>query len=120
MALGNDTRTNPRLSARLAGKFALSVILVLGAVAGSASAADRRGEARGGVDRRSEDTHRAGEHREVRSHKVWTGGYYAAPPVVYGNPYVEPGYYYPPPVVYGPAAGLSLNLPGVSLGIGVR
>jgi len=61
-----------------------------------------------------------GEHRESRGHRVWTGGYYGAPPVVYGNPYVEPGYYYPPPVVYGPAAGLSLNLPGVSLGLGIR
>jgi hypothetical protein len=39
----------------------------------------------------------------------WTGGYWVAPPVVYGSPY---GYgYYPPPV------GVGINLPGVSIGI---
>lgn len=40
----------------------------------------------------------------------WTGGYYQPPPVVYGSPY-----YAPPPVVYGP--GISVNLPGVSIGV---
>jgi hypothetical protein len=127
MALINDTRSKRRLPAKSAGTFALSVILVLGAMAGSANAADRRGDDRRGGDRHSEDTHRAAGHREARGHRVWSGGYYAAPPVVYGNPYAEPvypygepGYYYPPPVVYGPSAGVGINLPGVSLGIGVR
>lgn len=41
----------------------------------------------------------------------WHGGYYAPPPVVYSGPV----YYPPPPVVYGP--GVSINLPGVSIGI---
>jgi hypothetical protein len=120
MALINDTKSKRRLPAKSAGTFALSVILVLGAMAGSANAADRRGDDRRGGDRHSEDTHRAAGHREARGHRVWSGGYYAAPPVVYGNPYGEPGYYYPPPVVYGPSAGVGINLPGVSLGIGVR
>jgi hypothetical protein len=38
----------------------------------------------------------------------WTGGYYGAPPVVYGDPYAYG--YYPPP-------GVGINLPGVSIGI---
>jgi hypothetical protein len=43
-------------------------------------------------------------------HGHWGGGYYVAPPIVYGSPY-----YYPPPVVYGP--GIGIALPGVSIGI---
>jgi len=39
----------------------------------------------------------------------WSGGYYGAPPVVYGNPYSY-GYYPPGP-------GIGINLPGVSIGI---
>jgi hypothetical protein len=42
------------------------------------------------------------EHRDYH-HRDWNGGYYRAPPVVYGSPY-----YYAPPVVYGP--GLSINI----------
>ncbi len=41
----------------------------------------------------------------------WNGGYYAAPPVVYGSPYGYGYYgspYYAPPVVYGPGVGISL------------
>lgn len=52
------------------------------------------------------------------------GGYYGAPPVVYGG--YSPGYYYgpdyyaPPPVVYGaPGLGVGVNLPGLSIGVGV-
>ena len=41
-------------------------------------------------------------------HHGWSGGYWGAPPVVYGSPY---GYgYYPPP-------GVGISLPGVSIGI---
>jgi hypothetical protein len=71
-------------------------MLVLGTFAGSASAQERRGE-----------------HREY--HHNWNGGYYRAPPVVYGSPYGS-SYYYPPPVVYGP--GIGIGLPGVNIGIG--
>jgi hypothetical protein len=41
----------------------------------------------------------------------WNGGYYRAPPVIYGSPYrggyYGAPYYYPPPVVYGPGIGLN-------------
>jgi hypothetical protein len=38
----------------------------------------------------------------------WSGGYYRAPPVVYGDPYAYG--YYPPP-------GVGINVGGVSIGI---
>jgi hypothetical protein len=40
----------------------------------------------------------------------WNGGYYPAPPVIYGAPY-----YAPPPVIYGPSVGIAF--PGVVIGI---
>jgi hypothetical protein len=39
----------------------------------------------------------------------WGGGWYSAPPVVYGGPYGGYGYY-PPPVDYGPGIGFSFNI----------
>ena len=51
-------------------------------------------------------------------HHNWNGGYYNAPPVVYGSPYRSSYYgssYYAPPVIYGP--GVGINMPGVSIGI---
>jgi hypothetical protein len=56
-----------------------------------------------------------GGHHDDRhyGHPGWNGGYYAAPPVIYGTP---GGYgYYPPPVVYGPSIGIAV--PGVSVRI---
>jgi hypothetical protein len=41
-------------------------------------------------------------------HGGWSGGYYRAPPVVYGDPYAYG--YYPPP-------GVGINLGGVSIGV---
>ena len=41
-------------------------------------------------------------------HHGWSGGYWGAPPVVYGNPY-HYGYY--------PPAGVGIHLPGVTIGI---
>jgi hypothetical protein len=38
----------------------------------------------------------------------WSGGYYRAPPVVYGDPYAYG--YYPPP-------GVGINLGGIGIGI---
>src|ERR1700732_3037152 len=94
-----DTTSKRRLSAKLAGGLAISALLALGTFATSASAEER-------------DEHR-GEYR----HHNWNGGYYQAPPVVYGSPY-DNGYYgspyYSPPVVYGPGVGISL--PGVNIG----
>jgi hypothetical protein len=87
----NGLRSKPRQAAWLAAGVA--AVFALGTFAGPASARWA------GRD----------EHREY--HHSWTGGYYNAPPVVYGQPYG----YYPPPVVYGP--GVGINLPGVHIGI---
>jgi hypothetical protein len=101
-----DTKSKRRLSAKLAAGLVISAMLALGTFAGSASAEERRGE------------ERRGEHREY--HHNWNGGYYRAPPVVYGSrygsSYYGSPYYYPPPVVYGPSIGI--GLPGVNIGIG--
>jgi hypothetical protein len=88
--------TNPRhcLSAKLAARFALSALLALGAFAAPASAEWHRG------------------------YNGWNGGYYHAPPVVYGSGYYGGYYgspYYAPPVVYGP--GIGISLPGINIGI---
>jgi hypothetical protein len=90
-----DTNAKRRLSARLAAGIAISAILALGTFAGSANA--------------REDYHH---------HGYYNGGYYRAPPVVYGSPYGGAYYgspYGAPPVVYGPGVGVSL--PGVNIGI---
>ena len=80
--------------------LAIVSVFMLGTFAVTASADGRRDDHRGGE--RHDDRGRGGD---------WHGGgYYPAPPVVYGNPG-----YYPPPVVYGPAVGI--NLPGISIGI---
>ena len=91
------TTSKHRLSAKLAGGIAISALLALGASATPASA-----------DWRS-------DHRGYHN---WNGGYYRAPPVVYGSAYNNGYYgspYYAPPVVYGPSIGISL--PGVNIGI---
>jgi hypothetical protein len=88
------TTSKRRLSAKLVGGIAISALLALGTFANPASA----------------------EEREY--HHNWNGGYYRAPPVVYGSPYGGGYYgspYYYPPVVYGP--GIGINLPGVNIGI---
>ena len=80
-----------RLSARLAAGIAISAMLAVGTFAAPANA-DWEG-------------HHRGYHN-------WNGGYYNAPPVVYGSPYGSSYYgyspYYAPPVVYGPGVGVSL------------
>lgn len=77
--------------------LAVFSVFVCGALAGTADAKGRRG---GG--------HHHAVHREVRGNRGWTGGYYGAPPVVYGGYYPD---YYPPPVVYGsPGIGLNINI----------
>jgi uncharacterized membrane protein len=98
VALTWITHTNSgcRLSAKLAAGFAISALLAVGTFAVPANARD----------------HDDGDRRG------WSGGYYAAPPVVYGSTYGGGYYgspYYAPPVVYGP--GVGVNLPGVSIGI---
>jgi len=91
------TTSTRRLSAKLAAGLVISALLALGTFAAPANA-EWRGDS--------------------REHHNWGGGYYRAPPVVYGSSY-GPSYYgapyYAPPVVYGP--GIGINLGGVGIGI---
>jgi hypothetical protein len=87
-------------SPKVAIGLMLAALLTLGTFAGAASAQGR------GYDDRY-------------GHHHWNGGYYRAPPIIYGSPYrqryygspyYDPPRYYPPPVVYGP--GLNFNFQG--------
>ena len=90
-------------SARIAGGLALCSVIALGAFAPAAFADERH------------DNDRGERHDDRGEHRGWDGGgYYVAPPVVYGSPYYQP-YYAPPPVVYGPSVGIAL--PGINIGI---
>jgi len=93
MTYVTNTTSKRRLSVKLAAAFAVAALLGVGV-----GVAPARAEWHDHRDRGWHDHH-------------WDGGYYRAPPVVYGGP----GYYAPPPVVYGP--GVGINLPGVSLNI---
>ena len=89
-----------RPSANVAAGFAISAVLTLGAFAVPANAESY------------------GRHHDRDYNHYYNGGYYAAPPVVYGSPYGGTYYgspYYPPPVVYAP--GIGLNVGGVGIGI---
>ena len=90
----NGVNSKNALSRKLAAGLAISAFLVLGSFVASADAQPR-----------------CEEHRDDRGRGGWEhgGGYYVAPPVVYGAPYA----YAPPPVVYGPAVGV--YLPGVAV-----
>jgi hypothetical protein len=92
-----DTTLKRRLPAKLAAGFTIAAMLALGAFAGSAEA----------------------QYRHQYGH-YYNGGYYRAPPVVYGSPYGNSyygnPYYYPPPVIYGPSIGFSIG----GIGIGIR
>lgn len=84
-------------SAKLLGGIAISALTALGAFTAPAS---------------------ADWYRDHHGYHNWNGGYYHAPPVVYGSPYNNGYYgspYYAPPVVYGP--GIGINLPGISIGV---
>ena len=94
-----DTKSKRRRSARLAAASGICTMLALGTLAVPANAD-------------WDDNHRGYHHN-------WNGGYYRAPPVVYGSQYHSSYYGSPyryPPVVYGP--GIGIGLPGVSIGIG--
>jgi hypothetical protein len=97
---GNATRSNRLLSAKFLTGLALATFLAVGAVPTPSVAQD---------DHHDHDRDRDRDHDRDR-HDDRRGGYYAAPPVVYGTPY-----YPPPPVIYGP--GIGINLPGVAIGI---
>jgi len=84
-------KSKRRWTAGLTAGTILAATLALGTFTGSASADERRGE-----------------HWDRGHHHDWNGGYYRAPPVVYGAPYYQP--YYAPPVVYGPGIGLNFNI----------
>ena len=91
-----DSKSRGRLSAKLAAELAISAMLALGTFVGCA--VDSGGEYSG-------------------YYQNWNGGYYRAPPVVYGSSYGSSYYgspYYPPPVVY---PGIGISLPGIGIGI---
>jgi hypothetical protein len=96
MACVIKTASKRHVSGKSTAKLALTALILLGTFAATAGAQGRRDEGR-------RDDHRA-------DHRNWNGGYYLAPPVVYGEPY-----YAPPPVIYGPAVGIVL--PGIAIGI---
>jgi hypothetical protein len=83
-----DTELKRPRQLRLHAMVALGLIVALGGVSASARPDDRRGD-----------------HHDRGGDRHWGGGYYHAPPVVYGSPY-----YAPPPVVYGPGIGLNINI----------
>jgi hypothetical protein len=91
MTCSNDIRSKRLPSAKLVTGLGLCALLALGTFATLAHAEDHHGWH--GHDRHG-----------------YYGGYYGAPPIVYGSPY-----YAPPPVVYGP--GIGINLPGIAIGI---
>jgi len=81
-----DAPSSPRSKHALVVGLALAAVLALSSFATAARADDHWRHDRGW-------------------HHGWTGGYYSAPPVVYG----APGYY-PPPVVYGPGIGINIGI----------
>ena len=89
MACTDNAKAKRRWSAGLTAGVILTATLGLGTFTGSAGAGERRWE-----------------HRDNRHHG-WNGGYYRAPPVIYGSPYYAP--YYAPPLIYGPGIGLNFN-----------
>ena len=95
MAWNINTNSERRLLARLGAGLVLSAMFTSGAFVGAANADGRW------------DGHR--DH-----YRSWNGGYYRAPPVVYGSPYASSYYgrstYYPPPIVYGPGVGLNIQI----------
>jgi len=94
-----DTASKRSLMAKLAAGFAIGAVLSLGTFAEPANARPY--------------------------HHYYNGGYYRAPPIVYGSRYRGgyygstyyggSPYYYAPPLIYGP--GIGINLPGLSIGI---
>jgi len=88
-------------NALLAVVVAATIALGMGAAVVPAQAAERH------------DDRRGPEHRDDREHRGYSGGYYGAPPVIYGSPCGYGGC--PPPVVYGP--GVGIVLPNIMLNI---
>lgn len=93
MTRTTDTRSPRPLPMKLAAGLVLGALVAAVALAAPASA-DGRG----------------------KKYHNWNGGYYRAPPIIYGSPYgnsyygyryYEPPRYYPPPIIYGP--GLNFN-----------
>jgi hypothetical protein len=94
----SNTPSKRRRSAKLAAGIAISAVLAFGAFAVPANA-------------EWDGHHRGYDHN-------WNGGYYQAPPVVYGSQYGYGYYgspYYAPPVVYGSGVGISLPFVGINI-----
>jgi len=102
-----------RRSARILTGLLLGLgVLTLGVAAEPANAQGRGNDGRG-HDARGNDGR--GHYQGNRGyHRGWNGGYYRAPPIIYGSPYGSSYYgaprYYPPPVIYGPPLGFSFQI----------
>ena len=90
-----NTKSARRRKATFVAGLVLCTLFALASFTGSA---DAQGRGRG--------------HRDY--HHNWNGGYYRAPPVIYGSPYRRGYYgapgYYPPPMVYGPGLNFNFNI----------
>lgn len=87
-------------SAFRAAVLAASALVALGAFnLSDAAAAGRGGGHAGGGGHASGGARGGGGYRGGgnRGYNGWGGGYYSAPPIVFGSPY-----YCAPPLVYGP------------------
>jgi hypothetical protein len=89
-----DSRPTRCLSPRLAVGLALAAVFSTSSIVGTASA----------------QPHWNGNHN---TNQNWNGGYYHAPPVVYGSPYDHSYYgtpYNRPPIVCGPGVGINIQV----------
>lgn len=89
-----DTKPKRYSLATLPAGFAIAAMVIIGILAVPANAQS--------------------DHSRREYHHNWSGGYYRAPPVVYGSTFGSSyhGYYgtpynYPPPVIYYPPVGFS-------------
>jgi hypothetical protein len=93
-----DIDSRLRRTAKLSARLAFSAALVFGMFAAGAGAAEHGGGSSGGHSSGGghSDADRGGRGGG-RGYGGWSGGYYPAPVLVYG----QPGYC-APPLVYGP------------------
>ena len=101
--------------------IAATVALGLGGTALSANAADHQDNRKDyrqdnrpyNRQNNRQDQHRGDEHRDYRDSNGYPGGYYRAPPVVYGSPCGYNGC--APPPFYRP--GINVVIPDLFIGV---
>lgn len=110
------------LPTRRSVKFLTALLLGLGVLTLGAAMETANAQGRGNDGRGHDGQGHAGRGNDGRGHyqgnrgyhSGWNGGYYRAPPIIYGSPYGSSYYgaprYYPPPVIYGPPLGFSFQI----------